>query len=167
MSPSTRRGIRRPEAANAIQKAEHLVAFADTESIIRIWEDLCQLHDSELRDGETHETFPNWILHQISPKAIPQLIQAVYSNSTKNIKSYAPSLCKRFDTPDWKFVLFFGKLSQTKVVALNNLKTARPDITFENLYRELCHIRSQQQSLPYGPFNFHLREIKSCSRSKS
>jgi hypothetical protein len=50
---------------------------------------------------------------------------------------------------------------------LNRIAKERTDITFDSLYHELCQIRSKQQPLPDGPFDFKLAEFRSCCRSMS
>jgi hypothetical protein len=168
MSPRTRTGIRPPTTStidgieNTIQKAHDLVASTDPASIKQLWEELCQKYLDALRIGLIHETFPYWILHKIPHEAIQQMIDAVYGKGARKIESYAPALCKRFGVSQWQFVLFFGHLPQTKVVALNTVTRERTGITFDSLYRELCRIRSKKGTLPDGPFDFTPAEIKSC-----
>jgi hypothetical protein len=162
MSLRSSEGIRPPTSENAIQKAHNLVAPGATTSITsikEIWEDLCQLYRADLRSDRTHESFPKWILDQFSDQVIQKLVEAECGEeSIWNIKKYAP---------EWKFVLFLGKLSQRHVKALYDLARNRPNITLDSLYGELCRIQSEQHPLQKGPIHFQPREIRSCSRSKS
>ena len=168
MPPRTRTGIRPPTTSalngieNTIQKTHDLVASTDPESIKQLWGKLCEKYLDALRIGLTHKTFPYWILDNIPDEAIQRMIDAVYGKGARKIESYAPSFCERFGVPQWQFVLFFGRLPQNKVVALNTVTKERTDITFDSLYRELCRIRSKKETLPDGPFDFTPAEIKSC-----
>jgi hypothetical protein len=170
MSLHTRTGIRSPSTStingieNTIQKAHDLVASTDPTSIKQLWEDLREKYLEALRIGLTHETFPYWILQNIPDEAIERMIDTVYGKGARMIVPYGPVLLDRFGVPQWQFVLFLGRLPQNKVVALNAVTKDLADTTFDDLYRELCRIRSQKETLPDGPFDFTPSEIKSCCR---
>jgi hypothetical protein len=168
MSPHSRRTLLSPRAStiagiqSSIQKAHDLVSFTDPASIKQLWEELCQKYLDARRIGLTDERFPHWILRNIRHEAIPHMIDVAYEKGARKIESYYPCLLERFGVPQWQFVLFFGRLPQNKVRALNNATKDVPNITFEGLYRELCRIRSKKGALPVGPFDFTLAEIKDC-----
>lgn len=159
MPPRPRTGI---QSRTAIQRAHNLVS-QDPATIKQVWDELCQEYLDAFRSQSTHETFPCWILGNIPHAAIQQMIDVVYDKGARKIEPYAPNLLKRFGVPQWQFVLFFGRLPQTKVRLLTRI-AKRQDITFDRLYAEL---RSRYERLPNGPFDFTTSDFKSCGRLTS
>jgi hypothetical protein len=162
MPPRPRTGIQPP---TAIQKAHNLVS-QDSATIKQVWDELCQEYREAFRIHSTLETFPYWILHNIPHAAIQQMINVVYDKGARKIEVYAPTLLKRFGVPQWQFVLFFGRLPQTKIRLLS-LIAKRQDITFDSLYGELREVRSRNEILPNGPFDFTTSDFRSCGRLTS
>ena len=174
MSSHTRTGSRPSTPTTAsdgiestIQKADNLQASTDPASIEQLWEEVCQKYSNARHTGLTDQTFPYWILSNIPYKAIEQMIDVVYENNARMLATYFPALSSRFHVPPWQFGLFFGRLSQNKLRALNAATRDQTDITIDSLYHELCRIRSRKKILPDGPVDFRMFEIRSCCRSPS
>lgn len=152
------------ENIDAIQKARDLTIESGQATLQRAWDDLCQHFQRDRNAGLIHEDFPYWILHNVSDTRIELLIRTVYASSYAKIDAYT-TLQENFGVPAWQFHLFLGPLPQNQLKRLWHATMDRRGITFDNLYQELCRIRSQKETLPDGPIYFKPKDFEAICRS--
>ncbi|KAK2608473.1 hypothetical protein QQS21_002935 [Conoideocrella luteorostrata] len=112
--------------------------------IREVWQELRRAHEACLCSGDRLQEFPYWALDNLDHEQMAGALTLGYLENLGELRSYGASVSKGFGVEPWKFLLFFGRMEQKRARTLNKITAARPDLEFEQLYREVKQNRSKR-----------------------